>query len=162
MIPSPNVQERPSQMSDGIPLCGRSGKPLSDKALVLALAQAVSESVPRDLRICARCIESFERWYWKRAKSTASSAANVQCANVTAPGIVSISRRSRHPRRKKEKRALPQNLWVRKGGAGSAPTRQEGRLEFTSKKGSFPSLDFKYDKRRPPNASHPAEKPGES
>ena len=90
-------------MSDGIPLCGRSGKPLSDKALVLALAQAVSESVPRDLRICARCIESFQRWYWKRAKSTASSAANVQCANVTAPGIVSISRRSRHPRAQERK-----------------------------------------------------------
>ena len=104
MIPSQNVQERPSQMSDGIPLCGRCGKPLSDKALVLALAQAVSESVPRDLRLCGRCIESFKRWYWKRAKSTAISAANVQCANVTAPGIASISRRSRHPRRKKEKR----------------------------------------------------------
>jgi hypothetical protein len=43
-----------------------------------------------------------------------------------------------------------------------AKRRREGRLEFKSKKGSFPSLDFKYDKRRPPNASHPAEKPGES
>ena len=80
---------------------------------------------------------------------------------------------------------LPQNLWVRKRVAGSAPARQEGsplppspslrpaqmrakrrrrregRLEFTSKKDSLPGLDFKYDKRRPSNASHPAEKPGE-
>src|SRR5512135_3039372 len=29
-----------------------------------------------------------------------------------------------------------------------------------SKKASFPGLDFRYDKRRPPTKSNPAEKPG--
>ncbi len=56
--------------------------------------------------------------------------------------------------------ALPQNLWVEKRGAGSAPARQEGRSEFTPTKGSFPGLDFRCDKRRPPNVSNLAEKPG--
>jgi len=41
-------------------------------------------------------------------------------------------------------------------------SKREGASEFISMKGSFPGLDFKYDKRRPPNASHPAKKPGES
>ncbi len=44
-----------------------------------------------------------------------------------------------------ERLALPQNLWVERRGAGSAPARQEGRSEFTPKKGSFPGLNFKYD-----------------
>jgi hypothetical protein len=91
-------------MSDGIPHCGRCGEPLSDKALVFAVAQAVSESVPRDLRLCGRCVESFERWYWKRAKSTTGSAANIQSANAAAAGIASVSKPARHRRSKKEKR----------------------------------------------------------
>jgi hypothetical protein len=104
MIASQQVQERPGQMSDGITLCGRCGKPLSDEALVFALAQAVSESVPRELRLCARCTESFERWYWKRAKSTAGSAASIQAANAAAAGFASVSKGARHQGRKKPKR----------------------------------------------------------
>ena len=76
------------------------------------VATEMPESVPRDLRLCARCVESFERWYWKRAKSSTSSAANAQPENAMASGIASVSKQSRRPKRKKKGNPLIRILTI--------------------------------------------------
>jgi|GEM_PF-6294874 len=89
-------------MSDGIPICSRCRKPLSDNAFALSLEKELPESVPQDLRLCPRCIESFERWYRRRGKSSSKLAPNLQPEDSSALPTTSGSNQSkrRHHRKK--------------------------------------------------------------
>lgn len=65
---------QPFKMSHAIPVCSRCDKPMTDNAFALALEKQLSDSVPRDLRLCPRCTMSFESWYRRRGRSSSNLA----------------------------------------------------------------------------------------
>ena len=91
------------KMSAGTPRCSRCGKPLSESAFTLLLEKELPESVPQDLRLCPRCVESFEWWYRKRARSAARAAAGAGPEDSSGLSTGSGSKGSRRHRHRKKK-----------------------------------------------------------
>jgi hypothetical protein len=88
-------------MTDGIPICSRCRKPLNDNAFALSLEKELPESVPQDLRLCPLCVESFRRWYRKRAKSSSNVAPNLQPEDSSAAPTAAGSNQSKRRHRGK-------------------------------------------------------------
>jgi hypothetical protein len=101
--------ERTGKMNDTHSLCSRCAKPINDAAFGLSLERESHASVPKELRLCARCAISFELWYQKRVKTSANSGRRDESAG--APGVStgshsSPSKRSRKQTRKQIYRAM--------------------------------------------------------
>ena len=76
--------------------------PLNDKSFALALEKELPESVPEELRLCPRCVESFERWYRQRVKYSSKRAAPIQSEASSALPISFGSNHSKRRRRRKK------------------------------------------------------------
>jgi hypothetical protein len=97
-----------SKMADGISVCSRCREPLVDDAFVLVVEKGPSESVvPQSLRLCPKCVESFERWYRKRAKLWSGTAAGVGPGEgLATPSATGAKHSRRRHRQKKQKSPL--------------------------------------------------------
>jgi hypothetical protein len=93
---------QPTKMTDAIPVCSRCGKALKENAFALSLEKELPESVPKDLQLCPLCVESFRRWYRKRAKYSSSMAPNLAAENSSPSPNVSGSKQSRRRHRGKK------------------------------------------------------------
>jgi hypothetical protein len=93
---------QPTKMTDASPLCSRCRKPLKENAFALSLEKELPESVPQDLQLCPLCVESFRRWYRKRAKSASSMAPNLEAGDSSASPTASSSMQSRRRHRGKK------------------------------------------------------------
>ncbi len=96
-------------MTDGTPICSRCGNSLSDDAFTLSLQKDLSESVPRDLQLCPRCVESFQRWVRKRGNLFSKAASNLQPESSSE--LLSASSSKHSKRRHHRKREM--QPWVR-------------------------------------------------
>lgn len=85
-------------MTDRTDTCGRCSESISGDAFMLSLKKDSSESAPQDLRLCPRCVESFDRW--ARKHGTLSSPA-VPASQSERSSVVSIGSRLSGARRRK-------------------------------------------------------------
>jgi len=93
----------PTNMGNVRPCCGRCGNSMCDNGVPLALEKESTESLPRELRLCPRCVESFELWYWKRGKCSSKVALGLRSKGAsTLSTVVGSNGSKRRHRRKKE------------------------------------------------------------